>query len=101
MNDIPPELEEEVKIVKSYYNGCLEEPGGTEEETGLFECGICFQEVEMSEKVCCLKDHAFCSDCVRNHAKEAAYGQGKSALLDCLELGCDSGFRRGTMEAER
>ncbi len=75
----------------------LEEPapGGVEEEdAGLFECGICFLEVEVAEKVCCQMDHAFCSDCVRNHAREAAYGQGKSALLDCLEVGCESGFRR-------
>ncbi len=99
MSGIPPELEVEIVVAHTSYvpEENLEEPvpGGMEEEdAGLFECGICFLEVEVAEKVCCQMDHAFCSDCVRNHAREAAYGQGKSALLDCLEVGCDSGFRR-------
>lgn len=57
-----------------------------------YECPICFMDVSIASCLWCVQSsHAFCRECVRNHAKQVAYGQGRP-VVDCLSSDCNSPF---------
>ena len=62
-----------------------------EEEGQKIECGCCYGDAAFEDMVQCLEGHLFCASCLMNYAKEAAFGQGKAALV-CMSDGCDGTF---------
>ena len=62
-----------------------------EEEGQKIECGCCYGDAAFEDMVQCLEGHLFCASCLMNYAKEAAFGQGKAALV-CMSDGCDGKF---------
>lgn len=63
----------------------------------VFECAICCDELLIYEMVPCTDGHLFCTECLRNHAREIVFGQAKAAVT-CLETDCKAGFARATLE---
>lgn len=62
-----------------------------EEEGQKIECGCCYGDAAFEDMVQCQEGHLFCTSCLMNYAKEAAFGQGKAALT-CMTDGCDGTF---------
>ncbi len=63
----------------------------------MIECGCCYNEVPFENMVQCLDGHLFCTDCLQNYTKQAAYGQGKAQLM-CMQEGCNSSYPRVQLE---
>lgn len=95
------ELRREVEFVKKYELSKSEERDRIfaltlndkqyEEEGQKIECGCCYGDAAFEDMVQCLEGHLFCASCLMNYAKEAAFGQGKAALV-CMSDGCDGTF---------
>ena len=95
------ELQKELEFVKKYELSKTEERDRIlaltlndeqyEEEGQKIECGCCYGDAAFEDMVQCLEGHLFCASCLMNYAKEAAFGQGKAALV-CMSDGCDGTF---------
>ena len=95
------ELRREIEFVKKYELSKSEERDRIfaltlndkqyEEEGQKIECGCCYGDAAFEDMVQCLEGHLFCASCLMNYAKEAAFGQGKAALV-CMSDGCDGTF---------
>lgn len=95
------ELRREMEFVKKYELSKSEERDRIfaltlndkqyEEEGQKIECGCCYGDAAFEDMVQCLEGHLFCASCLMNYAKEAAFGQGKAALV-CMSDGCDGTF---------
>lgn len=95
------ELRREIEFVKKYELSKSEERDRIfaltlndkqyEEEGQKIECGCCYGDAAFEDMVQCLEGHLFCASCLMNYAKEAAFGQGKAALV-CMSNGCDGTF---------
>ena len=95
------ELQRELEFVKKYELSKTEERDRIlaltlndeqyEQEGQKIECGCCYGDAAFEDMVQCLEGHLFCASCLMNYAKEAAFGQGKAALV-CMSDGCDGTF---------
>ena len=95
------ELQRELEFVKKFELSKTEERDRIlaltlndeqyEQEGQKIECGCCYGDAAFEDMVQCLEGHLFCASCLMSYAKEAAFGQGKAALV-CMSDGCDGTF---------